>query len=373
MNFIKVFDLVESGYRTWSFATNGLIFIVIGSVLVLAPYISKKYKISYIGFEKRSYKVFSWFMLIFALFWTTTSFLGTFSNYKRLKSTLTNGRYKIVEGPVENFDPMPYSGHKEESFTVNGIKFSFSDYIVTNAFNNTKSHGGPIDENSYVKIYYTVGGKNNSILKLWIRDYKGPIKNYSNGIKSVFKGSGGKGKDYPFDAPEKAIDGLKWYSNLFIFVIILDYIGIILFVIPYWKTFIPLRKKTNLSISIPDNFHKDIKSVFKNITYKWDTIEGIIWARPKGLNVLHIPFTIVKWTLDGQQKKIVKEEIEFSFGVIIALILMYFSTVSLFKANTKFPFDIDYFLIGFFVLAIILNGWIFTRRMKDLCAKTVGY
>ena len=47
MNFIKVFDLVESGYRTWSFATNGLIFIVIGSVLVLAPYISKKYKISY--------------------------------------------------------------------------------------------------------------------------------------------------------------------------------------------------------------------------------------------------------------------------------------------------------------------------------------
>ena len=373
MNFIKVFDIAEAGYRTWSFASFGLIFVAIGSAFVFAPYLFKKFNISYIGFEKRSYKIFSWFFLIFAIIWTMTSFLGTFSNYKRLESILANGQYKIVEGQVENFDPMPYGGHKDESFTVNGIKFSFSDYTVTNAFNNTKSHGGPIDENSYVKIYYTAGGKNNYILKLWIRDYKGPIKDYSDGIRSVFKGFEGKKKGYPFDTPEKAIDGFKWYSNLFIFIIILDYIGIILLVIPYWKTFIPLRKKTDINIPIPDDFQRDTKSVFKNITYKWDTIEGIIWGRPKGLNILHIPFTIVKWTLDGQQKRIVKEQIEFSSGVIIALILMYFSAVSLFKANTKIPFDIDYFLIGFFVFAIILNGWMLTRRMKDLCTKTVDY
>ena len=56
---------------------------------------------------------------------------------------------------VENFDPMPYEGHANETFEINGVKFSYSDYIVHPGYNNTKSHGGVIKENGqHLKIGY---------------------------------------------------------------------------------------------------------------------------------------------------------------------------------------------------------------------------
>ena len=70
---------------------------------------------------------------------------------------MKNNKYKEVEGYVENFDPMPYGGHKNESFTVNDVKFEYSDFTVTVGFNNTKSHGGPIDSGKYVRIRYYNG------------------------------------------------------------------------------------------------------------------------------------------------------------------------------------------------------------------------
>ncbi len=39
---------------------------------------------------------------------------------------------------------MPYGGHQQESFTVEGVKFSYSDFSISPSFNNTKSHGEPI-------------------------------------------------------------------------------------------------------------------------------------------------------------------------------------------------------------------------------------
>jgi hypothetical protein len=110
---------------------------------------------------------FSIFLIVsssFILIFTTLTFGG---NYFKLRKYYINKEYHIVEGIVENFDPMPYTGHKSESFTVDGIKFEYSDNeIDTGAFRKTKSHGGPIDEGLYVKIYY-VG---NSIIGLWVED-----------------------------------------------------------------------------------------------------------------------------------------------------------------------------------------------------------
>jgi hypothetical protein len=70
-----------------------------------------------------------------------------------------SGNYRTVEGYVNNFDPMPYGGHKNESFCVNGIYFEYSNYgRIANykSFNNTKSHGGPIDEGKYIKVDYII-------------------------------------------------------------------------------------------------------------------------------------------------------------------------------------------------------------------------
>lgn len=70
--------------------------------------------------------------------------------------------FMVVEGVVEKFVPMPHAGRSHESFWVNGVRFSYSDYEITPAFNNTASHGGPIYEGLPIRISY-VGNK---ILKL---------------------------------------------------------------------------------------------------------------------------------------------------------------------------------------------------------------
>jgi hypothetical protein len=52
--------------------------------------------------------------------------------------------YEILEGSVENFDPMPYEGHQDECFTVQSKRFCYSDYEVQAGFNRSAAHGGPI-------------------------------------------------------------------------------------------------------------------------------------------------------------------------------------------------------------------------------------
>ncbi len=57
---------------------------------------------------------------------------------------------------------MLWAGHDTERFDVNGINFSYSDYMVTGGFNVTSSHGGPVREGLAVRICY----KDGEILRL---------------------------------------------------------------------------------------------------------------------------------------------------------------------------------------------------------------
>lgn len=82
--------------------------------------------------------------------------------YSRAKDAYVQGQYSVVEGTVANFHPMPYSGHSQETFSVNGVQFSYSDFVLIPCFNNTASHGGPIHEGLRVRIAYS----GNCILKL---------------------------------------------------------------------------------------------------------------------------------------------------------------------------------------------------------------
>ena len=68
----------------------------------------------------------------------------------------------FIEGTVSQFIPMPYTGHAMESFVVHGVRFAYSDYVITAGFNNTSSHGGPIREGLPVRIWY----RGNEILRL---------------------------------------------------------------------------------------------------------------------------------------------------------------------------------------------------------------
>jgi len=94
----------------------------------------------------------------------TLSPAGVSDMYARARDTDVKGDYSIAEGTVANFHPMPYSEHQNETFAVNGVEFSYSDYVVVPCFNNTASHGGPIREGLRVRIAYS----GDCILKLEI-------------------------------------------------------------------------------------------------------------------------------------------------------------------------------------------------------------
>ena len=103
--------------------------------------------------------------IVFTLLWVLGSFIGTFAEYWNCSHALASGKASYVEGTVDNFVPMPYQGHANESFTVKGVPFSYSDYGVEAGFNQTSSHGGPIRQGLPVRIWY-VG---NEIVKLEIK------------------------------------------------------------------------------------------------------------------------------------------------------------------------------------------------------------
>ena len=72
-------------------------------------------------------------------------------------------QFTILEGKVLDFKPMPYTGHAEESFTLHGVSFRYSDYDKSKCgFRNTASHGGPIHEGLQVRI----SARNGRIFKL---------------------------------------------------------------------------------------------------------------------------------------------------------------------------------------------------------------
>ncbi len=85
-----------------------------------------------------------------------TSVMGaSFMHHCRALEYLKHEPHQKVEGVVSQFDPMPASGHKNESFNVNGVPFKYSDFDLTNpGFRNTTSHGGPIKDGLPVRIWY---------------------------------------------------------------------------------------------------------------------------------------------------------------------------------------------------------------------------
>lgn len=75
--------------------------------------------------------------------------------YAKTVTAYHRGEYEIVEGYVENFHPMPDTGRSNESFKINGIFFSYSDYEIQQGYHNARSHGGVIEgDGQYLKIGY---------------------------------------------------------------------------------------------------------------------------------------------------------------------------------------------------------------------------
>ncbi len=150
-SFETVFDITTEPY-CWYFPAIGLLFVAVFAA------------VSYYRRHERK-RLRRWgprFPVGLAAFWTSCVFAATFAEWYGGRRVLRQGNASVVDGSVENFVPMPVQGHADESFSVRGIPFHYSDYTMSSAFKNSQSHGGPIRMGLHVRIHYL----GNTILKL---------------------------------------------------------------------------------------------------------------------------------------------------------------------------------------------------------------
>jgi hypothetical protein len=161
MSYVTVFDVAGAGYKSAGFPAFGLIFVVLGILLVVfrrkLPRWNTRSRLARI--------IFPYGFLCCAVLWTLVAFISTYSDYRNALRARATDTARVVEGPVTNFVPMPVTGHALERFCVSDVCFNYSDYAVTAGFNRTRSHGGPIREGLPVRITYL----GNTIIKLEVR------------------------------------------------------------------------------------------------------------------------------------------------------------------------------------------------------------
>jgi hypothetical protein len=154
-NFVLVYQIdISDLYRMLAIAVF-LAFVVVGALC--AAFVK-------VAFGKEGNR---WYSMVLAaiVVYVIGAFVPLLRSYIENINLVSSKRFSYVEGAVTNFVPMPYNGHADESFTVNGVSFSYTDYSFVPGFHNTASHGGPIREGLYVHIWH-IG---NEITKLEIR------------------------------------------------------------------------------------------------------------------------------------------------------------------------------------------------------------
>jgi hypothetical protein len=145
-----IFDVVQAGYRHWSFPAFGLIFVLLGLIIARAH--------GFPGFRTRPLRFAPYFVLLFSIGWVTLTFASTYFEYRKLRSALRRHVYLLVEGPVTEFWETPVKGKAAEHFVVAGHRYEYGDDSVTAGYNNTASRGGAIREGLCVRIF-DVGGQ----------------------------------------------------------------------------------------------------------------------------------------------------------------------------------------------------------------------
>lgn len=164
MNYTTVFEVTDKGFDMLTLTP--LIFLIVGLGI---SWFNIKYNKS-TSPKKRFTIVFGFIFGGFGLVMLLLTVPGSLADQHQTKRIFENKEYKVVQGRIQNFHPMPYSGHDVESFSVNGVYFEYSDYMLVYGFNNTVSHGGPLKGNGQqVRLSYITVGEENRILKIELK------------------------------------------------------------------------------------------------------------------------------------------------------------------------------------------------------------
>lgn len=141
---------------SFQFDFTFLIPIIMMIVISFFPFVMKKNaEIKGVKYNPKFVKWFCSIAFVFVFLCLIIALFGQINLYQKTVGEYKKGNYEIVEGYVENFDPMPSAGHKNESFEIDGVLFSYSDYSASPGYHNAKSHGGVITgDGQHLKIGY---------------------------------------------------------------------------------------------------------------------------------------------------------------------------------------------------------------------------
>ena len=142
--FHSIFEISNNGYSWW-FLLLGLLPIFVG-----------------IGTLRAKSRIWAMGFIALGLLWLIICWQKTYVPYRELTTAYRNGNYSTTIGVISQFRPMPSTGHSQESFEVNGIHFSYSNFVITPCYNKTRQSGGELSDGMVVKISY----KNGCILSL---------------------------------------------------------------------------------------------------------------------------------------------------------------------------------------------------------------
>jgi len=123
MNYQVVFDISQQSFPWWGPAI-GILFILFSAALVFRPQLIRP-------MDSRGHiimRLIGVVGLIITVPATVDSLTNGLRRYNYYHSLLQQQHgYVVVEGQVENFTPAPDTGNYSDSFTVNSVKFQYSE------------------------------------------------------------------------------------------------------------------------------------------------------------------------------------------------------------------------------------------------------
>ena len=163
MPYETVFEISDVGFKYLWLPAIGVISAIVGAFFAYVPMLAVKCLPR--SLCRESPRRLGVLVLMVGLCWMVATFAVTNGEYLSLIRAFEAGDYKVVEGQVQNFHPMPLTPGGKESFEVGGMRFEYSEFELKAAHNTTTVHAGPAEDGLFVRVAYL----GNKILRLEIR------------------------------------------------------------------------------------------------------------------------------------------------------------------------------------------------------------
>ncbi len=150
MLYRTVFEMTWAAYP-WQLLILSMAGLLIGLALLRSREASESF----------TWKALGWIFTGFSLIWTAW-LLWTLADHFSTMRAMETKQIQITEGRIDNYTFEMHDGHGFESFTINGTRFHYSDFLATGGYNRPASQGGVIREGLQVRIAH----RGNTIARL---------------------------------------------------------------------------------------------------------------------------------------------------------------------------------------------------------------